>query len=54
MVVLIYELRCDALRDGEDTWNKLMTSDPPETKSALHLNLWWGVKNRCIALLVLW
>jgi hypothetical protein len=37
MVVLIYELRCDALRDGEDTWNKLMTSDPPETKSALHL-----------------
>ncbi|PKO07807.1 MAG: hypothetical protein CVU40_18560, partial [Chloroflexi bacterium HGW-Chloroflexi-2] len=46
-------LWCDALRDGEDTWNKLMTSDPPETKSALHLSQTSGGALRCIALLVL-
>ena len=47
-------LWCDALRDGEDTWNKLMTSDPPETKSALHSQTSGGeLRTECIALLVL-
>jgi hypothetical protein len=37
MVLDLQDIWCDALRGEEDTWNKLMTSDPPESKSALHL-----------------